>query len=287
MHRDNWDDLRFVIAVAETGSVSQAARRLGVNHATVLRRVSDFESRHGTAVFEKTTRGYRVLTDKRDVIKAAKVAEAAMSAVGQLAGGNTGDLRGSTRVTSTDTIAQFVLPRIVAEIQKRSDGMFVEMISSNAHLDLAAHRIDVAVRPTIDLPADLEGEAVAMLGFAVYATNDETAPWLGLSGPLARSMAGRWMAENVAGDQIAATSDSFIVLRELVAAGCGKAILPCFLGDADRRLLRIDAGAPYFKVPIWVASHVDVSASVRSKALRAAFASRLTEISDALSGARP
>ena len=46
MHSENWDDLRFVLAVAETGTVSGAARLLGVNHATVLRRVAAFETRH-------------------------------------------------------------------------------------------------------------------------------------------------------------------------------------------------------------------------------------------------
>jgi DNA-binding transcriptional LysR family regulator len=284
MHRANWDDLRFVIAVAETGSVSQAARRLGVNHATVLRRVSDFEQRHGTAIFEKTTRGYRVLTDKRDVIQAAKVAETAMTTVGQLAGGHNGELRGKTRVTSTDTFCQMVLPTIVADLQNRAEGLFIELISSNAHVDLALHQIDVAVRPTIELAADLEGESIATLGLAVYTSNRVSKAWLGLSGPLARSEGARWMADNVDPDQIVAASDSFFVLRDLAAVGCGQAILPCLIGDGDPRLLRAATRAPHFKVPLWVASHVNHAASARSRSLRAAFSQALFEKSDALLG---
>jgi len=284
MHNDNWDDLRFVIAVAETGSVSQAARRLGVNHATVLRRVSDFERRHGAAVFEKTTRGYRVLNDKRDVIKAAKSAESAMETVGQLAGGHFGELSGKTRVTSTDTFSQMVLPGIVGDLQRTSDGLFIELISSNAHLDLAAHRIDVAVRPSVELATDLEGEVVAILGFAVYTSDTATTNWLGLSGPLGRSVAGRWMAENIDRNQIVAASDSFFVLRELAASGCGNAVLPCIMGDCDTRLQRNDAAAPHFEVPIWVASHVDVSQSARSRSLRGAFAGALAEMAETLHG---
>ena len=57
MHNDNWDDLKFVLSVAETGSVSGAARRLGVNHATVLRRISAFEDAHGAEVFERSQQG--------------------------------------------------------------------------------------------------------------------------------------------------------------------------------------------------------------------------------------
>ncbi|MCB2152823.1 MAG: LysR family transcriptional regulator, partial [Rhodobacteraceae bacterium] len=60
MQRDNWDDLRFVLAVAEEGSVSGAARRLGVNHATVLRRIAAFEEATGVEIFDKTARGYAV-----------------------------------------------------------------------------------------------------------------------------------------------------------------------------------------------------------------------------------
>ena len=60
MHSTNWDNLRFVLSVANHGSVSAAARALGVNHATVLRRVAAFEEDHGGAVFEKTATGYRI-----------------------------------------------------------------------------------------------------------------------------------------------------------------------------------------------------------------------------------
>ena len=284
MHKSNWDDLRFVLAVADTGSVSQAARQLGVNHATVLRRVSDFETRHSTTIFEKTTRGYRVLADKRDVIKAARQAESAISAVGQLASGHSGDLQGRSRVTSTDTFSQIVLPDLVAKIQAQSNGLFFEIVSSNAHIDLARHRIDVAIRPTIELPEELEGEMAAQLGLAVYAIGPDVQGWLGLSGPLSRSMAAHWMSDNVNAQEIVGAADSFFVLRELAATGCGRAILPCIIGDADVRLRRMGADTPYFKVPVWVANHIDPTSPKRVRLLRTAFVDALREISGALLG---
>ncbi len=59
MHsKENWDDLRYILAVAEHGSVSATARHLGVNHATVLRHVAAFEARHQIELFEKSARGY-------------------------------------------------------------------------------------------------------------------------------------------------------------------------------------------------------------------------------------
>lgn len=285
MHKTNWDDLRFVIAVAETGSVSQAARRLGVNHATVLRRVADFEQRHGTAIFEKTTRGYRVLADKQDVLQAAKTAEAAITTVGELASGRKGDLAGKTRLTSTDTFCQLVLPPIVARLQRRTKGVMIELISANTRADLALHQIDVTVRPSVSLPPDLEGDEITPLGFAVYTTDQGAGKWLGLSGPLSRSIGARWMAETVPTDRIVAASDSFFVLQQLIAAGCGQAILPCIMADRDPRLRRARTDAPHFTVPIWVASHVNAAASARNKALRAALAHGLRQQADALLGA--
>mgnify|MGYP000580855527 CR=1 FL=1 len=78
MHNDNWDDLRFVLAVAEAGTVSGAARVLGVNHATVLRRIAAFEERHGAPVFQRTQQGYVIRPDMLQVIEAAQEAGAAM-----------------------------------------------------------------------------------------------------------------------------------------------------------------------------------------------------------------
>lgn len=284
MHKQNWDDLRFVIAVAETGSVSQAARRLGVNHATVLRRVAEFEQRHGAVIFEKTTRGYRVLADKRDVILAAKSAETAIKTAEQLAGGRPEKLYGTTRVTSTNTFCQNILPNLVHDLHSQSRNLFIEVINSDAHVDLALHRIDVAIRPAVELSPDLEGETVSELGFAVYARDTSVTGWLGLIGPLARSLGGRWMMENIKADQIVSSADSFLVLHALAATGLGKSILPCIIGDADPRLCRVDVGMPHFVVPIWVASHVNSATSPRVKLLCGALNTALSKMAGDLRG---
>ncbi len=284
MHKPNWDDLRFVLAVAETGSVSQAARRLGVNHATVLRRVAEFEQRHGSTIFAKTTRGYRVLADKRDVIKAAKSAEAAITTVEHLAGGHAGALRGTTRVTSTDTFCQLVLPDIIVDLQRQSRDLRIEVLCSNAHVDLALHRIDVAIRPTPELSADLEGDTVAEMGFAVYATDKTVSGWLGLVGPLSRSLGARWMIDNVNTDQVVGSADSFLVLHKMAASGIGRTILPCVIGDADSRLQRLDTAMPHFKVPIWVASHINSSSSSRVRLLKGALTNALSRRVEELRG---
>ena len=98
MHsHENWDDLRFILAVAETGSVSAAARKLGVNHATVLRRVSAYEERQGIDIFDKTSRGYRVIEDRLRVITAAREVENAIQAVDRAVQGTQAPLQGKVK----------------------------------------------------------------------------------------------------------------------------------------------------------------------------------------------
>ncbi|WP_343115598.1 LysR family transcriptional regulator [Ostreiculturibacter nitratireducens] len=285
MHRDNWDDLRFVLAVAETGSVSGAARRLGVNHATVLRRIAGFEERAGVALFDKTARGYDVPTDKRRVVEAAREVAAAMQAVDRALRGAKAPLSGEVRVTSTDTFCQVILPPIVADLRREAPELRIEILCTNAHVDLARIQADIAVRPAVELPEDLVGESVARLGFRTYGATDGGADtWLGLSGPLSRSMPGRWIEANVQPRNITGKADSFVILREMVAAGLGIAILPAVLGEGDARLRARTDLAPDLSVPVWVASHVDLAGVPRLAQVRARIARALREQAGRLQG---
>ena len=119
MERINWDDLRFVLAVAEEGSVSGAARRLGVNHATVLRRVAAYEAAAGVEIFAKTARGYTVPEAYDALIEAAREVDRAVQAVGRMVHGARSPLSGEIRVTATDSLCQTVLPKIVASLAQR------------------------------------------------------------------------------------------------------------------------------------------------------------------------
>ncbi len=285
MHSENWDDLRFVLAVAESGSVSAAARVLGVNHATVLRRIAAFEANHNAVIFDRTQQGYAVPPDKLRIIEAAREAALAIDTVGRMIRGNGARLSGTVRITSTDTFCLTILPPILAQIQAGSDGLRVELLCNNAHLDLARLNADISVRPAPKLPDDLRGAAAAVLGFAAYAAAAAGGPqvWLGLRGTLTRSPAAQWMEQTLSPDAIAGGSDSFVVLREMVAGQMGRAILPCCLGDADPRLQRLP-DVPPLSVPIWVASHADLSDAPRLRTLRLQLVQALRQRAPLLAG---
>lgn len=285
MHRSNWDDLRFVLAVAEAGSVSGAARRLGVNHATVLRRIAGFEERAGIVLFDKGARGYDVPVDRKRVLDAAREVATAIQGVERALRGAQAPLSGVVRVTSTDSLCQVVLPPIVAELRRDAPELRIELLGSNAHVDLGRIQADITVRPAEKLPEDLMGESPAKLAFGAYgARGGATTDWLGLAGPLTRSAPGRWIETHVDPRDFAGAADSFLVLREMVAAGQGVAILPAILGEGDARLEPRPDLFPGISVPIWVASHVDLAGVPRLAQVRARLVGALGARAAALQG---
>lgn len=267
--RDNWDDLRFVLAVAETGSVSAAARRLGVNHATVLRRIAAYEDAAGVSIFDRRARGYAVPGLMTPMIEAAREVDRAVQAVGRILRGTAAPLAGEVRVTSTDCLCQSVLAPILAQLRRTSPDLKVELICSNTLLDLGRTQADITVRPALALPEDLVGEVAATLGFGLFRRQGtETSDWLGLSGPTGRSRPGQWVEETVDPARIVARTDSFLVLRELAAEGLGLAVMPDYLGAEHPLLERVDGVLPDLGLGLWVASHADLADVPRIAAAR-------------------
>lgn len=285
MHRDNWDDLRYVLAVAESGSVSAAARSLSVNHATVLRRIAAFEDRQGVAVFERGPLGYVVSPDKLRVIEAAREVEIAVDAVGQALQGAAAQLTGTVRITSTDTLCTTILPGILERIRQSSPNLRVELSCTNAQLDLSRLHADLSVRPALRLGDDLIGARAGDLAMAVYgATGQDNGRWLGLRGVLERSIAAAWMKNNLPEDIAQDGADSFLVLREMVAEGLGNSFLPLCIGESDQRVQRLEAAAPIIRVPLWVASHVDLVDAPRLRAIRHRLAQEIIAMGPLLAG---
>ena len=282
---DNWDDLRYVLAVAEHGSLSATARNLGVNHATVLRHVAAFETQPNIELFQKTARGYTVRIDRQRILNLVQEVESSVAAVDRAIHGMRAPLRGVVRVTSTDTFCQAVLPDIFAGYRAQVGAIRIELVSTNAHLDLSRLNADVVVRPTPGLTSDLVGEVVAVLGFDVFAPiNGSSDRWLAPTGLLKRSVGATWMTENVKTSRIAGAADSFLSLRELAASGIGQVILPSILGNSDGRLVRRNNILPDLSVNIWVASHADLADVPRIRGVRRMLSEALSADADRLAG---
>ncbi|WP_081617097.1 LysR family transcriptional regulator [Wenxinia marina] len=284
MQSANWDDFRFVLAVAEAGSVGSAARVLGVNHATVLRRIAAFETAHGTQLFLRTAQGYTVRPEQLAVIEALRETARAVDGVARTIRGRRSAGATRLRITSTDTFCGTVLPPLLARLRRETPGLSIDVATTNVVLDLGRMDADMTVRPALQLPADLVGAPAGRLRFAVYGAAEGGADaWLGLRGMLSRAPAAAELERLLDGETPECGADSFVTLRELIAAGQGRTYLPTILGDPDPRIVRED-GPPEVSVPVWVALHGALSDSPRLVALRDTLAGWLRDALGASSG---
>jgi len=267
MHKSNWNDLKFVFAVAEHGSLSGAARALGVNHATVLRRVTAFESAKGVELFERHANGYRMKPESSHVFARLHSIAKSVEGFDRSVSGLGGDVSGTVRVTSTDTLSQLVLMRYLRDLRSENPALDIVLSSTNARLDLARMDAEITVRPAKSLPPDLEGIRTCNLVFKVYGTpaylrqhtsaDPSGHTWLGVSELLMRSPVGQWQ-QTILGDTPVFRADSFLTLCAAAEAGMGLTMLPVFVGDSSDLLERAPQFPVSLKTDIWVAAHADL-----------------------------
>lgn len=290
MHRTNWDDLRFVLAVADSGSVASAARQLGVNHTTVLRRIQAFEEANKLRLFERLPAGYVATAEGEQMVAAARKVDDTVAALERRMAGQDLKLEGVVRLTSTSTLMETVLPRHLASFRAKHPRIAIELALSSSRLSLTKRDADVAIRVSVQLPDPLVGERIADVGVAIYATrayldNHSEDPlasdhaWLGVDEMLMNSSAAHWLRRHIADEQIVLRADSFVALSLAARAHMGLAVLPCCLGDSEPDLVRLDREIDNQGMGIWIITHKDLIPAARIRA----FVSHMTK---ALKGER-
>ena len=254
MNKQNWDDIRYVLTVARLGSLNAASTKLGVTHATVMRRVASFEDAHGQAIFQKSPSGYKLLPEAVPILRSIEGVEEATLAMERTIAGADQSPSGKVRIASTDSLCNLILPPIISTIDRTFPKIDVSLLSANLHHDLSRLSADIVVRATNKLDETLAGQSVGRLTMSAYSIGSTDLPWLTLEGALKASAPAEWLKANVGTDQMIGGADSFLALQQLAANGVGKTLLPNFVGNADPRLMRLEDVTPTIQVQIWVAS---------------------------------
>lgn len=271
-----WDDLRYVLAVADTGLLTAAARSLGVNHTTVLRRVAAFETRLGLRLFERLPTGYALTAGGEELIAAARRIDETVTELERKLAGR--DLRpsGTVRVTTTNTLMGFILPEIIAEFRKTHPDIQLEIAVTNLMLKLTKRDADVAIRPAKDPPETLIGRRVAKIAFAIYGSPSYLAKrkagrladhrWIGPDDSLAATSVARWMRAELPECEITLRADSLLAACQAAQAGLGLAALPCYLGDTAPELVCVHRPIPEMETALWILTHADLRHTARIRA---------------------
>jgi DNA-binding transcriptional LysR family regulator len=276
MPRLEWDDLRYVLAVASAGSLAGAARSLGVNHTTVLRRVGAFEKRLGLRLFERLPTGYVMTAGGEELIAAARHIDDTVTTLERKLAGQDLRLSGTVRVTTTDTLMGSILPEILAEFREGHSGVQVEVAISNLVFNLTKRDADVAIRPAKDPPETLIGRRVAKIAFAIYGSPQYLAKhkakdlaghrWVGPDDSLAGTSVAQWMRSELPESEITLRADSLFGLRQAAQAGLGLAALPCYLGDTAPSLVCMHRPIPAMETALWILTHEDLRHTARIRA---------------------
>ncbi len=275
-HRVNWDDLRFVLAVADQGSVASAARQLGVNHTTVLRRVQAFEEAKKIRLFERLPTGYVLTMEGEQLVEAARSIDDTVVALERRIAGRDLKLEGVIRVTTTDTFMTSVVPSHLASFRSKHPRIIIELAQTNTRLNLTKRDADIAIRPAKAPPEPLVGRLVSDIAFAIYGGDRylddhphadlNNHVWLAGDELLANSPVATWMHEQVPDVQIAFRADSFVALSHAVRVGLGIAVLPCCLADKMPTLRRIHGPVQDITTKLWLLTHRDLKDAARIRA---------------------
>jgi DNA-binding transcriptional LysR family regulator len=142
----NWDDLRYVLALARKGTLVAAARELEVASATVGRRLAGFEADVGASVFEKTPEGWLPTPFGEALIKAARGVEESMVDVQRIAHSVDNRLAGEVRVTTAPMFLSWLVLPVIDRLRSDFPGVFIDVNSTPDVLDLSARAADIGIR---------------------------------------------------------------------------------------------------------------------------------------------
>jgi DNA-binding transcriptional LysR family regulator len=289
----DWDDVRYFLAAAQGGSVRAAAKRLGVNHATVLRRIAQLEDRLGAQMFEKLPSGYRLTAAGEEVLEFAFQMQASSHQLETRVLGRDQSVRGRLRVTLPAPLAAHLLMPDFADFIRVHPGIEMEILSSGELANLTNREADVAIRVVYDretLPPNLHGLKGPELYGGFYMSGSRLAEWQA-GGPDPRwiAISGHGVPDWTREGERRTTGTPFRTMdfEAQVAAvrqGIGITALPCFVGDIDPLLERVPDTNLHLYGPVWVLTQGETRKTKRVRLLTEFVSRRLTAYAPLLAG---
>ena len=289
----DWNDLRFVLETARNGGTSGAARVLGVNHATVARRITAAEEALGERLFDRLPSGYVPTEAGREAVRTAEAMERLDSELDLKIAARDDRIKGRLRVTAPQLFIQRVLGGILAEFTEAYPEVDLELVATNDTLNLAQREADVAIRFSKDPPETLVGRRFMDQKCAVYATPELIARDLGGEAPLDWVKFAHWpgppaeikaVRPNL---RVRLTVDDMAAAIGAVRAGIGATRMACFLGDTDPALVRVPGMPRFDYLPLWLLTHADLRHVPRIRTFMDFTAARLGKLRPVFEGDAP
>ena len=273
----DWGHLRFFLAMARTGSLSLAARRIGVDRTTVARRISALEAELALPLFERGPLGWTRTAGGEELAALAGRVEEDVLALARHADARDRAVSGTVRLTTAAQLAAGLLAPGVGLLRARHPELVLEIAADQRNFDLTRREADLAVRMGRPRDTGLVTRKLCDLAYGLYAAEGSEAarrgvpdfdadPFLGVDEALASIPQERWLKQRAPERRIVFRSNATAALLAAARAGLGTAVLPCYVGDAEPRLRRL-AAADLPGYEVWLLVHGDLRRTPRVKAV--------------------
>lgn len=286
----DWTLIRSFLAVAESGSLSAAARAIGVSQPTLGRHILAIESALQVALFTRTAQGQTLTEAGRALLMPARAMQAAAAELELTAKGHATGIEGTVRITASRVVSHVILPPILARLRAAEPGIQIDLVPSDTTENLLFGEADIALRMYRPTQPDLVARHIGDLPLGLYAATSYLNR-KGRPGSLQDLMHLDFIGQDRM-DQIIRVmallgmdvTRSFFPVRcddpltyvELVRAGCGLGGILRALGDRDPALERIDLIPDLPSLPVWLTAAPRLRQSPRLRRVWDALATAFT-----------
>ncbi len=276
-----WDDYRFVLAVHRAGTVSAASRRLGVDHATVIRRIDRLERRLGEKLFHRRASGYTATQAGLALVATADAVESAIihgeAAVGRAASG----LVGTVRIGAPDGFgSSFLAPRLTALVERHPD-LDIELVATARLFSLSKREADIAIGLSLPPEGRIVGRKLTDYGLKLYAAPAYLAAhppirerrdlqghrFIGYIDDLLYSSELDYLHQVAPGASARLRSANLTAQLQATVAGLGIAVLPCFMAAGRGDLACVLPDEVSLIRGFWLMMHADSRDLARIRAV--------------------
>ena len=289
MNNLDWNQLKAFLETAQTGSLSAAARKLGLTQPTLSRQVAAIEQHMGVTLFERVGKAMVLTPTGLDLLEHARAMGSAAEALGLAASGRSQAVGGVVSVSATDAVAAYLLPPIVQRLRAQEPGIAIEVISSNAISDLLRREADIAIRHVKPEQPELIARLVREAQARFYAS----AAWVQAHGH-PRSPADAQHLPFVGSDRnghylgylrqhglqlgeanFSCYSDHTVAHWALVRQGMGIGAMMVEIAKQTPDMVEVLNDVPPVRFPMWLVSHRELRTSRRIRVVFEALAEGL------------
>lgn len=272
-HSFNWDDLKYFLAVARTGTLRGGADSIEVNHTTLARRLTIMEERVGSRLFDRSKAGLVLTQLGEDLMPHAERVEEEMSAASRVIVGRDAQPSGTVYVTMPHGLAMTSIMDDLAAFADLYPDIALNMTFTNDVADLTRREADVSLRVAYEVTDDVVGRKLVQMSQAAYCTKDyaqrvtdnggDGLHLIGWHEPEEATTA-RWVQESYYPKaRLKHRVSELVPLITLAASGLGMAYLACNLGDRHPSLIRAPFQKPLPYRSLWLLLHRDLRNTAR------------------------